>query len=526
MLAASVLTACSDAYEAGDPTQRNDENIVFADASEVARGVIGLYSSFNIESEINFVSYFTDELGVGVTNGGQGVNDGSYTFQITPATDFVTSNWGGNMGLTNRANRILSRIDVLLNETKDEAQIASLKNSKATVLALRAYAHYKLFAYYTPDYKDPNGLSVIKFDFLQTDDYDRLEPRSTVSEIVKFIEDDIKDARALGLNSVDNSEISESFLDAILVKLYSMTENYAGLEEAFNRLKEMHNVGSSQEYFTMFADDAGAKLSNPDIIMRLERRVNQGGGVAGAWYSDRVGINAGMIFMELGRSLYNELDKLDPTYTGWALDKKDDQGNVIQTFDRYDVRFLTNVLSTSNVDTLYYNRSQDIFKTNDILLIGKYQGRTAAPLQNDVYVFRFTDMLLALAEKRAHDGQLTGAHTIGDYSNVESIIYNIRANRNLIGSTPLSMPTNFNSSTEAYARILEERRLEFAFEGHRYLDMRRLGQKAGSQGFVRDAMDCASTQACRLEANSYKLIFPIPSTEIISNNKMVQNPGY
>lgn len=516
MLAASVLTACSDAYESGDPTQRSDENVVFANANEIARGVIGLYSNFNIEGEINFVSYFTDELGVGITNGGQGINDGSYTFQITPATGFVTSHWGTNMNTINRVNRMLNRVDILLKETTKPEDITSLNNSKASLLTFRAYAHYRLFAYYTPNYTNPSGLSIIKFDFLQTDDYNRLEARSTVAEIVKFIEDDISDARSLGFAAATNSDLSESVLDAILVKLYSMTENYTGLEQAFNRLNTKHNVGSVLENLAMFADDGGAKLSNPDIIMRLERRVNQGGGVAGAWYSERVGRNSRMIFMEIGRSLYNEFDKLDPASTGQGINAP-----------RTDARFLSTVLATSVVATNYSSLTQDQYKANDVLLVGKYPGRTQAPLQNDVYAFRFTDMLLSLAERRAAEGKFTGPHTLNDFSSVESIIYNIRAARNATTTPqPVSMPTNFSSSAQAYARILEERRVEFAFEGHRYLDMRRLGVKAGSQGFVRDAMDCASTGACRLEPNSFKLVFPIPSTEMISNNRMVQNTGY
>ena len=66
-----------------------------------------------------------------------------------------------------------------------------------------------------------------------------------------------------------------------------MTENYTGLEEAFNRLLEddnyNRNVGSAMDNYAMFLDDTSAKLGNQDIIFRLERRVNQGGGVATAW---------------------------------------------------------------------------------------------------------------------------------------------------------------------------------------------------------------------------------------------------
>src|SRR5690606_17851888 len=98
--------------------------------------------------------------------------------------------------------RILNRIDEMMvglnpSVAADKASIDELNNHKAHIYALRAYSHYKLFAFFTPDYTNPNGLSVIKFDFLQTDDYKRFEKRSTVSEIVKFIEDDISKAKKL-----------------------------------------------------------------------------------------------------------------------------------------------------------------------------------------------------------------------------------------------------------------------------------------------------------------------------------------
>ena len=170
--------------------------------------------------------------------------------------------------------------------------------------------------------------------------------------------------------------------------------------------------------------------------------------------------------------------------------------------------------------------SQDDYLSKDLILIGKYTGITNRPLMNDISIFRFTDMLLALAEKRAYEGATDGTVAMGDYSNVKSIIYNIRVNRNINGEAGITMPTDFSSTQAAYARILEERRVEFAFEGMRYLDMKRLGVKAGSPGFVRDAKDCASTGACQLEPNTFKSTLPIPRAEILSNPNMIQNQGY
>ncbi|HLV51207.1 MAG TPA: RagB/SusD family nutrient uptake outer membrane protein, partial [Flavobacterium sp.] len=215
---------------------------------------------------------------------------------------------------------------------------------------------------------------------------------------------------------------------------------------------------------------------------------------------------------------YNELDKLDPTHQGESA-----------TASRLDIRYIVSVLGSSVVAPGYASMTQDQYRQADVLYIGKYSGEAIPnrPLMSSLWLFRYTDMLLSLAEKRAFEGQYTGTVAIGDYSNVESIIFNIRANRTLnFDLTPLSMPTDFSSAQAAYARILEERRVEFAFEGYRYLDMKRLGERAGSPGFVRDPQDCVTTGACQLEPTSTRLTLPIPRSEMISNPNMVQNPGY
>lgn len=521
----ALLVGCADAYEVDQPGLVTDEGAVFSNASDISRGVQGLYSSLPGESEIEFDSFFTDETAPGKDNSGQGVNDGSWTFILQSGNDFANSIWASYYNVVNRTNRMLNRVEQL-STTATGAELASLNENKAKLHTLRAYCHYKLFAYFTPDYSDLSGLSVIKFDFYQTDDYDRFEKRATVAEIVAFIESDIELARQLGVGNSDDysAYVNESMLDAILIKMYSMigsTNSYSKLEEAFNRLTSGGNARSiaTQDVYTLLFGGDTYGTASSEAIFRLKRTSTDGSissGVASAWYPARVDV-ADIYYMEMGRSLYNELDKLDPSM----------QGQVRVNSDRLDVRYNVSVFSDSKVETNYTNLTQDEYKTKDLLLIGKYTGIENRPLMADIWIFRFTDMLLALAEKRAYDGLTTGTVAIGDYSNVESIIYNIRANRNMSGELePVSMPTNFSTPQEAYARILEERRVEFAFEGVRYLDMKRLGVKAGSPGFVRDAKDCASTNACQLAPNTTKLTLPIPRSEMLANPNMIQNPGY
>ena len=532
LLASAVLTGCSDAYDIHQAGTVTQEDQVFRNSEDISKGIRYVYSMFPGETEIAFDSYFTDELGVGYGNAGQGVNDGSYTFTLIAGNGNVQGIWGSYYGIVNRLNRMENRINEMLPELDasnpdNEEEISSLNKELAHIYALRAYCHYKLFAFFTPDYTDPNGLSIIKFDFLQTDDYSRYEKRSTVAEIVAFIEDDIAKAKELAQDG-DLGESAEGgsgyasadMMDAVLVKLYSMLQTqdaYNKMEEAFNRLSVNKSLADVNTHLTMFGAGANS-ADDTEGVFKLDRVSTDGtiqSGVASAWYGVSVGDSP---YMEMGRSLYNELDKLDPAQ----------QGRVYNA-TRKDSRYIVSVLNTSKVAPNYASLSQEDYRNEDILLVGKYDGTAIAnrPLMASLWQLRYTDMLLSLAEKRAFEGNLTGAHVDGDYSNVESIIYSIRANRNLdMDGTAVSMPTDFSSPEAAYARILEERRIEFAVEGQRYLDMKRLGVRAGSLGFVRDPQDCASTNACSLDPTDTKLTLPIPRSEMVANPNMVQNPGY
>lgn len=529
LLASIVLTGCSDAYDIDQKGVVTEEQDVFKTPEHIDKGIRYVYASFlprqtgrlatTVESEINFDSFFTDELGPGVGNAGQGINDGSYTFLLLAGNEDVQRIWESYYGATNRLNRILNRIDEML-VGADAATVSTLNAHKAHAHALRAYCHYKLFAFFTPDYTNPNGLSIIKFDFLQTDDYTRFEKRSTVSEIVAFIESDIQKAKSLGgiTGASGTGYASNEMMESILIKMYSMLQTpdaYAKLETAFNNLSATKSIADAVTHVGMFGP--GAESADfTEGIFKMNRVSTDRGvqtGVASSWYPAAVGDAP---YMEMGRSLYNELDKLETSQQGQPYNTS-----------RLETRYLVSVLSTSQVRLDYASLSQEDYRDKDLLFIGKYPGITNRPLMNSLWMFRYTDMLLALAEKRAAEGNLTGTVALNDYTNVESIIYNIRVNRNLsMDGTPLAMPTNFSSSQAAFARILEERRVEFAFEGQRYLDMKRLGARAGSPGFVRDAKDCASSGACSLAPNSTKLTLPIPRSEMVSNPNMIQNPGY
>ena len=67
-------------------------------------------------------------------------------------------------------------------------------------------------------------------------------------------------------------------------------------------------------------------------------------------------------------------------------------------------------------------------------------------------------------------------------------------------------------------KIIHERRIELAFEGHRWFDMIRLQHGDYAVKFLKSIGKSRVTKE--------RLLFPIPQTERDANQLMTQNPGY
>lgn len=80
--------------------------------------------------------------------------------------------------------------------------------------------------------------------------------------------------------------------------------------------------------------------------------------------------------------------------------------------------------------------------------------------------------------------------------------------RNERGLASLPTPATLD---EFITAILQERRVEFAFEGHRWIDLIRTGRAISELPKV---------------TNANQLLYPIPQTEMDVNPLLVQNPGY
>ncbi|HEU4455008.1 MAG TPA: RagB/SusD family nutrient uptake outer membrane protein, partial [Longimicrobium sp.] len=122
--------------------------------------------------------------------------------------------------------------------------------------------------------------------------------------------------------------------------------------------------------------------------------------------------------------------------------------------------------------------------------------------EDNVLVLRLAEMYLIRAEANARLG-----------APAQEVLDDLNVVRDRAEVAPLTLADlDSGDEEELLALVLEERRLEFAMEGHRFFDLRRILGTAGAAEF--------------LEIPEFRLLFPIPQSERDANPNLGQNPGY
>lgn len=150
--------------------------------------------------------------------------------------------------------------------------------------------------------------------------------------------------------------------------------------------------------------------------------------------------------------------------------------DLINSYDMNDSRFAV---------TIRYDEKNNPYG-------GKYND--VAGGVDKVYVLRLAEMYLIRAEALAY--------TNGNIADIQADINKIRNRADLAN-------TSASTHDELKLVIEKERRHEFAFEGHRWYDLVRTDR-------AKEVLNISQNQT----------LFPIPLSEMQTNKKMVQNPGY
>ena len=478
------LSSCNDAIDIVQEGEINRE-LAFTKVSDLRRYLDGdVYNRVNNTNEIAFTSIFTDECGIGPDNGGQALE--LHRFQLNANTGEAAGLWSSNYTLINRVNRL---IEFAAQVTPTTALETAQKNSiLAEARTLRAHAYLQLVSFFSVNPADPNALGVILSDF--PDNPINVVPRLRVTNqvIYNFIEADLAFAQANLLPSLTNYRfVTPNLVNAIRARMYLYRRDYAQARTfATAALAARPITTSTTTYRGMWVDDA----QQGEIIFAAARP--SGGtwsNIASTWYFN-VTTATGGCFLDMGRNLYN-------LYAQFPND--------VRTQNWIDATAVIKPNFASDIN----------YVENDILPINKYPGKPQQPLRNDLKIYRSSEMVLILAEC-----EVGGATP--NLAAAATLVQSIRAARNVVQPLPV-----YANAQAAWRDILLERRKELAFEGHRYLDIKRLATLAGVPGIDRNNTDDSILgQPLTLPVTDYRFTLPIPQAEIAGNVTIQQNPGY
>lgn len=479
---ASLVIGCQDAIDIRQPGIL-DANAAFASVSDLNDGLQAVYSRLDVTPEIHHASVFTDEIRIGYDNGGQGIS--LYNFNLNPADGGPVAVWSRGYQAIGRANRIIAAA-ATIDATGNEAQ---RDNILGQCYAIRAFVHHQLLSYFSTDLTSDSALGVPVVDFVAGTDYKPL--RNTNAEVYTLINADLTLASSLIAAQSSATFFSKDAVNALRARVAAYRGQYGVAAPLAQQLLTAYPLAQPAAYDSMFTDAATG-----ESIFKLERADNdnwdgQGatgdnsaGGWAGANYAFVGPGTSGAPYYEMATALWN-------------------------AYNPADQRRDNNAVETANFAPA---------GGRSVYIVNKYRGSSGVPLMNDLKIFRSSEMLLILAEAAADANNLNATPT-----SVAGLLQQIRTAR-FGAAQPL--PT-FASPAAAWGAILDERRVEFAFEGHRYKDLKRLGVK-GNKQIDRAAGDCAASGACTLPTTDYRFTWPLPQVEFNGNPGLQaqQNTGY
>jgi len=343
--------------------------------------------------------------------------------------------------------------------------------------------------------------------------------RSTVTDVYKFIQADLQlaaasmsTARYNQISAADLGRLNSWSAKALLAKVYLTLNKKA---EAITLLNDVRNNsgyalvttagGAGNAYANVFS---GSNEVNSEILFTI--RYKAGG-------------------LGLGSPFANRFAALN---SGTALVPGDGQGLNYPTADIDSATKTTDVRKSINMARYIVGSNIKVYPRkyfpNPNPSVNPQTGMTTQDAETDWPVIRFADVLLMLAEAQ------------GNTTASIDLINQVRTR----SGAPAIVAAGITSTKLFEDTLTNERRLELAFENHRWFDLQRYGTTLTTinavstmqahfakeypvhyKDYPAPAMTLAQLQAA---INTDKLLLPIPQREIDTNTKIViqQNPGY
>lgn len=470
-----ALNSC-DTEEFLNPLPDSAINVeaFFASDDDVLAGIMGIYDAVqgvNENTNTSLVSsnrgiqfeYMLSEMRSDNTSTAtlEGTKADFHRYRVDPNNIQSEDYYQSMYDIIFRANNVMNFIDV--------ADADNQSKYRAEAKFLRAFAYFKLVRLF--------GDVPLVTSVVGPTENELLFTRVATEQIYQQITLDLQEA----IDNLDNSyksRASKAAAQGLLAKVYLTqgSPNYAGAQQLCEAIVSSGDFALQDTFPDVFYNEL-----NDEILFAIQ--------------------------YDLGNTL--ESQSFSSEFTATYRQGREDGHNMVNE----NLRVVFDSIGGNRTAVSYWDTGSwfEVAKFlpggSDITTTPPSYGSSPRDAGNDWIVLRFADVLLMHAEAILAGGtETTSSDAIDSYMKVR-----VRAGFDSVADRPSVL------SKEA---LLAERRVELAFENHRFYDLLRFG--------VADAV--LSAHAAEMGYTSYnsrQLLLPIPSREInLSGNLLSQNPGY
>lgn len=470
------FSSCSDFLEQNPQTDLS-ENDFYKTADDILSAVNGVYSSLQ-EGDIYGNWYVFGEI---PSDNTRNQLSGSVTtqnefdqFYIDTQNSMIANFWKAAYKVINRTNTILGRIDGI------EINTELANRYKLECKFIRALMYFNLVRVY-------GDVPLVLKEISISESYDILrEPKENVyNQIIA----DLKEAQDLPVSysTAEDGRATQGAAKALLANVYMTLHKYA---EAETILAEIINSGR----YSLLENTPGSL--NIDGYKNVFSPVNhnskegifeiqflKGGYGEGSNYANNFAPeNSGTNVVAVGGTGGNNIPEMD-IYNAY------EEGDLRRDFSM-SLGYYDNRKNNEWVESRYVCKFMDV----------PYQNNDAS---NNYPVIRYADVILMYAEALNQNGKTA-----------EACKYlNMTRRRGFGYQTTETSPVDLQTTDKAQFALMveQERRVELAFENHRWFDLIRTGR----------AVEVMKSKGFSL--NETNLICPIPQKQIDVNPKLTQN---
>ena len=470
------FSSCSDFLEHNPQTDLS-ENDFYKTADDILSAVNGVYSSLQ-EGDIYGNWYVFGEI---PSDNTRNQLSGSVTtqnefdqFYIDTQNSMIANFWKAAYKVINRTNTVLGRIDGI------EINTELANRYKLECKFIRALMYFNLVRVY-------GDVPLVLKEISISESYDILrEPKENVyNQIIA----DLKEAQDLPVSysTAEDGRATQGAAKALLANVYMTLHKYA---EAETILAEIINSGQ----YSLLENTPGSL--NIDGYKNVFSPVNhnskegifeiqflKGGYGEGSNYANNFAPeNSGTNVVAVGGTGGNNIPEMD-IYNAY------EEGDLRRDFSM-SLGYYDNRKNNEWVESRYVCKFMDV----------PYQNNDAS---NNYPVIRYADVILMYAEALNQNGKTA-----------EACKYlNMTRRRGFGYQTTETSPVDLQTTDKAQFALMveQERRVELAFENHRWFDLIRTGR----------AVEVMRSKGFSL--NETNLICPIPQKQIDVNPKLTQN---